>query len=66
MAMQAKISEVYPCPQSSIALMSVIATIQCFIFGFIVERDLNEWKLGWDVRLFTVAFSVCFMLMLIH
>ncbi|GAU24132.1 hypothetical protein TSUD_83670 [Trifolium subterraneum] len=25
--------------------------------GFIVERDLNEWKLGWDVRLFTVAFS---------
>ncbi|KAK2437447.1 WAT1-related protein [Trifolium repens] len=54
---QAKISEVYPCPQSSIALMSVIATIQCFLFGFIVERDLNEWKLGWDVRLLTVAFS---------
>ncbi|PNY08326.1 auxin-induced protein 5ng4-like [Trifolium pratense] len=27
------------------------------LLGFIVERDLNEWKLGWDVRLFTVAFS---------
>ncbi|KAL5054607.1 hypothetical protein RYX36_035289 [Vicia faba] len=54
---QAKISEVYPCPQSSIALMSVIGTIQCVILGFIVERDLNQWKLGWDIRLLTVAFS---------
>lgn len=57
---QAKISEVYPCPQSSIALMSVIGTIQCVILGFIVERDLNQWKLGWDIRLLTVAFSVCY------
>ncbi|XP_058731361.1 WAT1-related protein At1g68170-like [Vicia villosa] len=54
---QAKISEIYPCPQSSIALMSVIGTIQCFILGFIVERDLNQWKFGWDIRLLTVAFS---------
>ncbi|XP_058731363.1 WAT1-related protein At1g68170-like [Vicia villosa] len=54
---QAKISEVYPCPQSSIALMSVIGTVQCFILGFIVERDLDQWKLGWDIRLLTVAFS---------
>lgn len=57
---QAKISEVYPCPQSSIALMSVIGAIQCVIFGFIVERDLNQWKLGWDIRLLTVVFSGVF------
>ncbi|XP_058734021.1 WAT1-related protein At1g68170-like [Vicia villosa] len=54
---QAKISELYPYPQSSIALMCVIATIQSFILGFIVESDLNQWKLGWDIRLLTVAFS---------
>jgi hypothetical protein len=38
--------------------MSVIGAIQCVIFGFIVERDLNQWKLGWDIRLLTVVFSV--------
>ncbi|XP_058731360.1 WAT1-related protein At1g25270-like [Vicia villosa] len=54
---QAKISEVYPCPQSSIALSSVLGTIQCVVFGFIVERDLNQWKLDLDIRLLTVAFS---------
>lgn len=56
---QAKTMEVYPCPQTSIALMSIMGTIQCVVFGFIVERDLNQWKLGWDIRLITVAFSVC-------
>lgn len=54
---QAKTMEVYPCPQTSIALMSIMGTIQCVVFGFIVERDLNQWKLGWDIRLITVAFS---------
>ncbi|KAJ1378063.1 EamA domain [Sesbania bispinosa] len=54
---QAKISVEYPCPMSSTALMSTLGAIQCFIFGFIVETDLNEWKLDWDIRLLTVTFS---------
>ncbi|XP_061353724.1 WAT1-related protein At1g68170-like [Gastrolobium bilobum] len=54
---QAKINEVYPCYYTSIALMCTIGAIQSIIFGLCVERDLNQWKMGWDVRLLTAAYS---------
>ncbi|XP_061338503.1 WAT1-related protein At1g25270-like [Gastrolobium bilobum] len=57
MIIQAKINEGYPCRYASIALMSTIGAIQSIIFGLCVERDWNQWKMGWDVRLLTAAYS---------
>ncbi|TKY59547.1 WAT1-related protein [Spatholobus suberectus] len=54
---QAKMSQEYPCYMTSIALLNSIGAIQSLIFGFCVVRDLNEWRLGWDIRLLTSAFS---------
>lgn len=50
----------YPSPMSSTALMSTMGAIQATAFALCVERDWNEWKLGWDVRLLAVSFSVCY------
>ncbi|XP_059653384.1 WAT1-related protein At1g68170-like [Cornus florida] len=54
---QAKMSERYPCPYSSTALMAVMGSIQAVGFALCMERDWNQWKLGWDIRLLTVAYG---------
>lgn len=48
----------YPCQYSSTALMSVMASIQSVAFALCKERDWNQWKLGWDIKLFTAVYSV--------
>ncbi|RDX77820.1 WAT1-related protein, partial [Mucuna pruriens] len=53
----AKMSKEYPCHYSSTALMSTAGAIQATAFGFCVERDLSQWKLGWNIRLLAVAYS---------
>ncbi|PKI52980.1 hypothetical protein CRG98_026560 [Punica granatum] len=55
--LQAKMGEAYPCHCSSTALMSFMASIQAVAFGLCMERDWNQWKLGWNIRLLTVAFA---------
>ncbi|EXB97306.1 Auxin-induced protein 5NG4 [Morus notabilis] len=55
---QAKMSEKYPCYYSSTALMSIMATIQTLIFALCTVRDWSQWKLGWNIRLLTVAYSI--------
>ncbi|KAL1336299.1 hypothetical protein HN51_030685 [Arachis hypogaea] len=54
---QAKMSRAYPYPYSSTALMCVMGAILSVTFTFCVERDLTQWKLGWNVRLLTVAYA---------
>ncbi|XP_010531902.1 PREDICTED: WAT1-related protein At1g68170-like [Tarenaya hassleriana] len=54
---QTKMSEKYPCYYSSTALMSIMGLIQAVLFALCVERDWSQWKLGWNIRLWTVAFS---------
>ena len=51
-------SERYPCPYSSTALMSIMASIQILVFSVCTERDLSQWKLGWNIKLLTVAYAV--------
>ncbi|KAL2454809.1 WAT1-related protein [Abeliophyllum distichum] len=53
---QAKMSEVYPCHYSSTALISVMGCIQAFMYALSIERDWNQWKLGWNLRLLAVAY----------
>ncbi|XP_023895506.1 WAT1-related protein At1g68170 [Quercus suber] len=54
---QAKMSERYPSYYSGTALMSIMGTIQAFVFALCTERDWSQWKLGWNIRLLTVSYS---------
>ncbi|KAL2343733.1 hypothetical protein Fmac_005018 [Flemingia macrophylla] len=54
---QAKMIAEYPSPRSSTALMTTMATIQATAFTLFVERDWNQWSLGFDIRLLTVLYS---------
>lgn len=56
---QTKMSEKYPTHYSSTALMSFWGSIISVVFALCVERDWSQWRLGWNVRLLTVAYSVC-------
>nr|XP_043619900.1 WAT1-related protein At1g09380 [Erigeron canadensis] len=47
---QAKMGNKYPAPYSSTALMSGMATIQCIVFGLIMEPHLHEWSLYPGIR----------------
>ncbi|KAK1402332.1 Nodulin MtN21 /EamA-like transporter family protein [Heracleum sosnowskyi] len=57
MILQAKIAEHYPCPYSSTALMVTMTSIQCTLYCLCVQRDWSQWKLGWNIRLLTAAYS---------
>ncbi|XP_020532834.2 WAT1-related protein At1g68170 [Jatropha curcas] len=57
MIIQTKMSKRYPCHYSSTALMSLMASIQSVILSLCIKRNWNEWKLGWNIRLLTVAYS---------
>ncbi|KAL6127892.1 hypothetical protein ACLB2K_071253 [Fragaria x ananassa] len=54
---QGKMSKRYPFPYSSTALMCIMGCIQNVIFALCVEREWNQWKMGWDIRLWTAAYS---------
>ncbi|KAI4299036.1 hypothetical protein L6164_032531 [Bauhinia variegata] len=54
---QTKMSKRYPCYYSSTALMSIMASAQSVVFALCLERDWNQWKLGWNIRLLTAAYS---------
>ena len=61
---QAKMSERYPHPYSSTALMSLMGALLSVSYAFCVERDLSQWRLGWNIRLLTVAYAVCMFIIL--
>ncbi|XP_022748874.1 WAT1-related protein At1g25270-like [Durio zibethinus] len=54
---QAKMSEKYPCYYSSTAMICTMGAIQAIVFALCMETDRSQWKLGWNVRLLTVAYS---------
>ncbi|KAF3651919.1 putative multiprotein-bridging factor 1c-like [Capsicum annuum] len=58
---QAKAAKRYPCPYSFTALLNVMAAVQCFVVAVALERDWNQWKLGWNVRLLASAYTGIFV-----
>ncbi|XP_048437783.1 WAT1-related protein At1g25270-like isoform X2 [Pyrus x bretschneideri] len=54
---QKKMTRDYPCQYSSTALMSIMASMQSTVFALCRERDWSQWKLGWDIKLFTAVYS---------
>ncbi|CAI8591479.1 unnamed protein product [Vicia faba] len=53
----AKMSEQYPTHYSSTALMSFWASLVSIVFALCFEREFSQWKLGWNIRLLTVAYA---------
>ncbi|KAK9077114.1 hypothetical protein SSX86_005450 [Deinandra increscens subsp. villosa] len=54
---QTNMVKTYPCPYSVTALTSCMGAVQAVVFGLCTERHWGDWKLGWNVRLLTVAYS---------
>ena len=51
-------SECYPCHYSSTALMCMMGSVQAVGFALCVETQWSRWKLGWNIRLLSVAYTV--------
>ncbi|KAI3755262.1 hypothetical protein L1987_55058 [Smallanthus sonchifolius] len=54
---QTNMVKTYPCPYSLTALTSTMGAVQAVAFGLCTERHWGDWKLGWNVRLLTVAYT---------
>ncbi|XP_044490874.1 WAT1-related protein At1g68170-like [Mangifera indica] len=54
---QAKMSEQYPCQYSITALVSLMAAMESVILALCKEKDFSQWKLGFNIRLLTVAYA---------
>ncbi|PWA56731.1 nodulin MtN21 /EamA-like transporter family protein [Artemisia annua] len=55
--LQTKMVKKFPCPYSVTALTSVMGGVQATVYGLSTERHWGDWKLGWNVRLLTVAYT---------
>ena len=55
---QAKMGERYPFDYSCTALMCASATVQAIVYAMCKEKNWSAWKLGWNIRLLTVAYTV--------
>ncbi|KAL1366234.1 hypothetical protein AAHE18_03G344300 [Arachis hypogaea] len=47
----------YPRHHTGTALMSTMGAIQATVFALCVDRDWTQWRLGWNIRLLTVAYA---------
>ncbi|KAA8536713.1 hypothetical protein F0562_029191 [Nyssa sinensis] len=54
---QAKMSESYPAPYTTSALLCLMASIQCGIIGVCVEHDASAWSLSPGIRAVTCLYA---------
>ncbi|KAL4187103.1 hypothetical protein AMTRI_Chr09g37500 [Amborella trichopoda] len=54
---QATVCKAYPAPLSMTAWISLFATLQSLAVGLILERRSAEWRLSWDVKLWTILYT---------
>ncbi|KAL8128698.1 hypothetical protein V2J09_017853 [Rumex salicifolius] len=54
---QTRLSDMYPSYYSSTALMNMMGGIQAIAYALMVDHTWEDWKLGWNIRLATVAFA---------
>ncbi|XP_031504717.1 WAT1-related protein At1g68170-like [Nymphaea colorata] len=55
--LQARLSEHYPHPYTSTALLCLMAAVQSACFAGICDKEAAAWKLRWDVKLLTVIYA---------
>ncbi|KAJ4827762.1 hypothetical protein Tsubulata_020862 [Turnera subulata] len=58
LVLQARVLKSYPSKLLFTTLQCFQSTTQLFVIAIAVERDPQQWKLGWDVRLLAVAYCV--------
>ncbi|CAI9109085.1 OLC1v1008827C2 [Oldenlandia corymbosa var. corymbosa] len=56
LVLQGLVLKSYPSKLLSTTLQCFLSTIQSFIIAIALVRDPNEWKLGWNLRLLSVAY----------
>jgi drug/metabolite transporter (DMT)-like permease len=56
---QAKLSNEYPFHYSSTALMCIMTSLQSAVFALCFDRDASQWRLKFNIRLLSCAYSVC-------
>ncbi|KAI5672713.1 hypothetical protein M9H77_13077 [Catharanthus roseus] len=56
LVLQGLVLKSYPSKLCCTTLQCFLSSIQSFIIAIALERDRNEWKLGWNVRLLSVAY----------
>ncbi|KAI9113961.1 hypothetical protein K1719_015212 [Acacia pycnantha] len=56
LVLQAFVIKEYPSKLLLTTLQCFLSSIQSFAIAFAVERDIEQWKLGWNVRLLAVAY----------
>ncbi|XP_028792323.1 WAT1-related protein At1g68170-like [Neltuma alba] len=54
---QSKMSEKYKSHYTTTFLMSLMSSVISVAFALCFERDWNQWTLGWNIRLLTVAYA---------
>ncbi|KAK4254343.1 hypothetical protein QN277_009739 [Acacia crassicarpa] len=54
---QGKMTQRFPWQHSSTALTCAMSSFQSVVAALCINRDWNQWKLGWNIRLLTVAFT---------
>nr|GEY03590.1 WAT1-related protein At1g25270-like [Tanacetum cinerariifolium] len=55
--LQTNMVKKFPCPYSVTALTSAMGGVQALVYGLSTERHWDDWKLSWNVRLLTVAYT---------
>ncbi|KAM7514297.1 hypothetical protein LguiA_003880 [Lonicera macranthoides] len=56
LVLQARVIECYPSKLLFTTLQCFLSSIQSFIIAIALERDSSQWKLGWNIKLFAVAY----------
>ncbi|KAG5575226.1 hypothetical protein H5410_055360 [Solanum commersonii] len=56
LVMQNQVLKSYPSKLLCTTLQCFMSTIQSFVFAIALARDPSEWRLGWNVRLLSVAY----------
>lgn len=50
--------ENYPFTYSASALFCITASIEATIYTIITDSNWSDWKLGWNLRLLSVVYTV--------
>ncbi|KAJ1429714.1 EamA domain [Sesbania bispinosa] len=56
LVLQAFVIKSYPSKLMFTTLQCFLSSIQSFVIAFAIKRDIEQWKLGWNVRLLAVVY----------
>uniref|UniRef100_A0A0D9W4X3 WAT1-related protein n=1 Tax=Leersia perrieri TaxID=77586 RepID=A0A0D9W4X3_9ORYZ len=57
LVIQAKVSKVYPCHYSIAAMVCLFGAFQSTVIAVCVHRDMEHWRLGLNIRLYSSAYA---------